>query len=379
MKRKKSKNSLFGQIDSIKKSMLNMSNRSSKMFSHITHDVATMREFIDNYKIESNEDEVKLINFKNNIKNKEKNEVTNKNDKEKLMNTTTKSRSHFKIKNDFRKSYSNGMLIQEMLKKKTKNLIQFTKNTNNTLNYKKITPSPSNPLTNRKSKTPHAVVRKIKERKLSSDSLIHIYDKTHTFTIYDIERKTMNFSSSADLIRKINKEVFKYKRFFNSNPFLSPSLNNTKYKNIKNLVYSSSSSIFRPTKRISNPFQTIQIGTNSIENKTNKIHLAINFALAKEEKLKEKKQELYKSEKDKQMSKTIEEVTKINNLIKNNNYKEVRMDKFQRITKINQLKKELDALSNLNDNVAYEQRDYFGTKLNMFKKKKNGNKKYLKK
>ena len=130
MKRKKSKNSLFGQIDSIKKSMLNMSNRSSKMFSHITHDVATMREFIDNYKIESNEDEVKLINFKNNIKNKEKNEVTNKNDKEKLMNTTTKSRSHFKIKNDFRKSYSNGMLIQEMLKKKTKNLIQLTKNTN---------------------------------------------------------------------------------------------------------------------------------------------------------------------------------------------------------------------------------------------------------
>ena len=57
------------------------------------------------------------------------------------MNTTTNSRSHFKIKNDFRKSYSNGMLIQEMLKKKTKNLIQFTKNTNNTLNYKKITES----------------------------------------------------------------------------------------------------------------------------------------------------------------------------------------------------------------------------------------------
>lgn len=372
MKKKKSKSSLFGQIDSIKKSILNLSGRSSKMFSHITHGFDTMRDFIDNYKIDSNEYEVKLINFKNNIKNKEKNEVTYKIDKEYSVNKTIKPRSHFKIKNSFKKSYSNEMLIQKMLKKKFKNVIQSTKKAKNTLNYKKIFPSLSRPISNRKAKTPHSMVKKMKERKLSSDSIIHIYDKTHNFTVYDIERKTMNFSSSADLIRKINKEVFKYKRFFNSNPFLSPSLNNTKYKNIKNLVYSSSSSSFRPTKKISNPFQTIQIGTKNIESDTNKINLAINFDLAKEEKFKEKKQELYKSEKEKQMSKTIEEVTKIQDLIKNNNTKTIRMDKFQRITSINQMKKELDALSNLNDNVAYEQRVFFGTKLKMFKKKKMG-------
>ena len=69
------------------------------------------------------------------------------------------------------------------------------------------------------------------------------------------------------------------------------------------------------------------------------------------------------------MKKTLDEVNKMKRLILNKGDKRVRMDKFQRITQLNKMKKELDALSSLNDRVAFEQRKYFEYKLGMIKKK----------
>ena len=200
----------------------------------------------------------------------------------------------------------------------------------------------------------------------SSTNIINLIDKTNSFTIYDIERYNVNVSCSVDLIRKINKDVFKFKRYFTSNPFLTPSLNSTKYSNIKNVIMEQANSQNK-MKKSNSAINMINKDSSEIESKTNRINLEIQNGIKMDEKFKEK--EGYDNERKEKMKKTLDEVNKMKRLILNKGDKRVRMDKFQRITQLNKMKKELDALSSLNDRVAFEQRKYFEYKLGMIKKK----------
>lgn len=120
-------------------------------------------------------------------------------------------------------------------------------------------------------------------------------------------------------------------------------------------------------KKSNSAINMINKDSSEIESKTNRINLEIQNGIKMDEKFKEK--EGYDNERKEKMKKTLDEVNKMKRLILNKGDKRVRMDKFQRITQLNKMKKELDALSSLNDRVAFEQRKYFEYKLGMIKKK----------
>lgn len=370
------KSTLFSQISHLKRNKMNMDRKSSKMSTTISKDMNTMKDIIGTYNIDKNFDDDKqyllqIMKYKASIEKSGdealNDELSEEKNKEKKRFRNSKVISKEKVN----KSYSNSMIANAMYNSQFRTRIQSARSTidnSNSVKYHKLTVIPYSKRSQKKQKnsTPTPRLKRYHNLLSSSSNIINLIDKTNSFTIYDLERYNVNVSSSVDLIQKINKDVFKFKRYFSSNPFLTPSLNSTKYANIKNVIMEQANSQ-KKMKKSNSAINMINKDSSLIESKTNRISLEIHNGIKMDEKFKEK--EGYDNERKEKMKKTLDEVNKIKRLILNKGERRVRMDKFQRITQLNNMKKELDALSSLNDKVAFEQRKYFGYKLGMIKKK----------
>ena len=369
------KSTLFSQISHLKRNKMNIDRKSSKMSTTISKDINTMKDIIGSYNIDKTFDDDKknllqIMKYRASIEKSREDSLNEKANKEKSKERKRRRNIKSNSKEKVNKSYSNAMIASAMYNSQFRTRIQSARSTidnSSSIKYHKVTTIPYSKRSQRDKKisTPTPRLKRY-HNFASSTNIINLIDKTNSFTIYDIERYNVNVSSSVDLIRKINKDVFKFKRYFTSNPFLTPSLNSTKYSNIKNVIMEQANSQNK-MKKSNSAINMINKDSSEIESKTNRINLEIQNGIKMDEKFKEK--EGYDNERKEKMKKTLDEVNKMKRLILNKGDKRVRMDKFQRITQLNKMKKELDALSSLNDRVAFEQRKYFEYKLGMIKKK----------
>ena len=369
------KSTLFSQISHLKRNKMNIDRKSSKMSTTISKDINTMKDIIGSYNIDKTFDDDKryllqIMKYRASIEKSREDSLNEKANKEKSKERKRRRNIKSNSKEKVNKSYSNAMIASAMYNSQFRTRIQSARSTidnSSSIKYHKVTTIPYSKRSQRDKKILTQTPRfKRYHNFASSTNIINLIDKTNSFTIYDIERYNVNVSCSVDLIRKINKDVFKFKRYFTSNPFLTPSLNSTKYSNIKNVIMEQANSQNK-MKKSNSAINMINKDSSEIESKTNRINLEIQNGIKMDEKFKEK--EGYDNERKEKMKKTLDEVNKMKRLILNKGDKRVRMDKFQRITKLNKMKKELDALSSLNDRVAFEQRKHFEYKLGMIKKK----------
>ena len=366
---------LFSQISHLKRNKMNIDRKSSKMSTTISKDINTMKDIIGSYNIDKTFDDDKryllqIMKYRASIEKSGEDSLNEKANKEKSKERKRRRNIKSNSKEKVNKSYSNAMIASAMYNSQFRTRIQSARSTidnSSSIKYHKVTTIPYSKRSQRDKKisTPTPRIKRY-HNFASSTNIINLIDKTNSFTIYDIERYNVNVSCSVDLIRKINKDVFKFKRYFTSNPFLTPSLNSTKYSNIKNVIMEQANSQNK-MKKSNSAINMINKDSSEIESKTNRINLEIQNGIKMDEKFKEK--EGYDNERKEKMKKTLDEVNKMKRLILNKGDKRVRMDKFQRITQLNKMKKELDAMSSLNDRIAFEKRKYFEYKLGMIKKK----------
>lgn len=369
------KSTLFSQISHLKRNKMNIDRKSSKMSTTISKDINTMKDIIGSYNIDKIFDDDKkyllqIMKYRASIEKSREDSLNEKANKEKSKERKRRRNIKSNSKEKVNKSYSNAMIASAMYNSQFRTRIQSARSTidnSSSIKYHKVTTIPYSKRSQRDKKisTPTPRLKRY-HNFASSTNIINLIDKTNSFTIYDIERYNVNVSSSVDLIRKINKDVYKFKRYFTSNPFLTPSLNSTKYSNIKNVIMEQANSQNK-MKKSNSAINMINKDSSEIESKTNRINLEIQNGIKMDEKFKEK--EGYDNERKEKMKKTLDEVNKMKRMLLNKGDKRVRMDKFQRITQLNKMKKELDALSSLNDRVAFEQRKYFEYKLGMINKK----------
>ena len=387
----------FADINQSKKESVNVHEERTKMEKEIIFNIDNMKEFLSQYKLinkandEQKQQQEKAEKMKNNnkiikafkIKGKKRNSPNK-------INYIIKRNS-----NIFNPIKSNTNLLNSIYKNK----ILFNNNNNSISNNamsnsdeynQSLSPSstlrysPSNNTSCKRASNNNnntSIPRNMSAPKLNQSQPFLIHKPHISKKIVradDIERQPIKISSSSALVGQINREIFKYKRMFSSNPFLTRNLNYTKYRNIKHVVETgkTKNSQFNECEANNSlhPFHSAKIRalsatSNQIE--TSNLSIKLGLTKNKENIIENKYSRLFADEinynEDSNLMRTkllnsIKEVNKLKMLFEDkgsDTKKKKKIDSFQKITELKLMKKELDALSNLNEFVAYKQRLYF--------------------
>ena len=380
----------FADIIQSKTKDVNVHEVHTKMEKEIIFNIDNMKEFLSQYKLINKVNEQQQQQQTTKVKNNNKIIQAFK-IKGKKCNSPNKINYIIKRNNNiFNPIKSNTNLLNSLYKNK----FLFNNNNNNAMNQsdefnnQSISPSstlrhsPTNNTSHKKASNNNlSFPRSMSATKLNQSQpfLIH---KPHIskkiLRADDIERQPIKISSTSALVGQINREIFKYKRMFSSNPFLTRNLNYTKYRNIKHVLETGKTKNNQFNEcEINNsfhPFQSAKIRalsatSNQIE--TSNLSIKLGLTKNKENIIENKYSRLFADEinnnEDSHLMRTkllnsINEVNKLKMLFEDkgsDSQRKKKVDSFQKITELKLMKKELDALSNLNEFVAYKQRLYF--------------------